>query len=62
MYNDLDIKCAHYDKCNQTVKLVDLEKHEKICQLAKCPNFELCGNNLENVNIFFEIEQVPNYI
>jgi E3 ubiquitin-protein ligase NRDP1 len=48
MYNELDIKCQYYDKCNQTVKLIDLDKHEKVCQLPKCNNFELCGNLLIN--------------
>lgn len=55
MYNELDVKCAHYDKCNQIVKLVDLEQHEKICQLPKCDNHEICGNFLkDNVDLFLE--------
>jgi E3 ubiquitin-protein ligase NRDP1 len=46
MYNELDIKCIHFDKCNQTCKLIDLDKHEKVCQLPRCGNFDLCGNLL----------------
>ena len=44
MYNDLDMQCVHFDKCGQVVKLCDIEKHEKTCQLPKCENFELCSN------------------
>jgi len=46
MYNELDVRCIHFDKCNQTIKLIDLEKHEKVCQLPRCANFDLCGNLL----------------
>ena len=49
MYNDLDVKCQYYDQCKQIVKLVDLEQHEKTCQLPKCGNFELCSNFLKKV-------------
>lgn len=48
MYNELDIKCIHYDKCGKIVKLTDLEKHETFCQLPKCNNFELCSNFVQN--------------
>lgn len=44
MYNDLDVQCVHYEKCQTIVKFCDLEKHEKTCQLPKCENFELCNN------------------
>lgn len=50
MYNELDIKCVHYDKCNKLLKLSDLEQHEKICQLPQCQNFELCGNLIRDEN------------
>lgn len=53
MYNELDVKCAHYDKCHQIVKLVDLEQHEKVCQLPKCENHEICGNFLKDNVILF---------
>jgi len=45
IYNDLDIQCCYYDKCGKIVKLSDLEQHERVCQLPKCANFELCGNH-----------------
>jgi E3 ubiquitin-protein ligase NRDP1 len=48
MYNDLDVQCVYFDKCNQTLKLVDLDAHEKICQLPKCENFELCESFIQN--------------
>jgi len=51
MYNDLDIQCAHFEKCKQIVKLCDLEKHEKTCQLPKCQNYELCENFLRKEDI-----------
>lgn len=60
MYNDLDVKCKYYDQCKQVVKLVDLEQHEKICQLPKCGNFELCGNYMKKVNLSFRQEFVYN--
>jgi len=44
MYNELDVHCKHYEKCKQVLKLVDLDQHEKTCQLPRCCNFELCGN------------------
>lgn len=49
LYNDLDIKCQYYDKCKKIVKLIDLEAHEKVCQLPKCLNFSICNNNAKNV-------------
>jgi hypothetical protein len=41
LYFDLDIKCANV-KCGKTVKLGDLEKHEKDCSKVKCWNFANC--------------------
>jgi hypothetical protein len=49
LYNDLDIKCTYYDKCNKIVKLIDLDQHEKVCQLPKCVNYAICNNNAKNV-------------
>jgi len=54
IYNDLDIQCCYYDKCGKIVKLSDLEQHERVCQLPKCANFELCGNHAKPV-----IKNVP---
>lgn len=50
MYNELDVQCVHHDKCNKVLKLVDLEQHEKTCQLPKCDNFELCANLIRDVS------------
>jgi hypothetical protein len=50
MYNELDVKCVHHDKCDKILKLVDLEQHEKTCQLPKCDNFELCANLIRDEN------------
>lgn len=41
MYANLDIKCSN-KKCNKTVKLSDLQKHEDTCLKIKCWNVELC--------------------
>lgn len=41
LYYDLDIKCVN-PKCNKTVKLLDLEKHEADCTKVKCWNYENC--------------------
>lgn len=45
MYNNLDIRCKSFAKCNKTVKLIDLEKHELDCCSEKCANYEICGKN-----------------
>jgi E3 ubiquitin-protein ligase NRDP1 len=44
IYNDLDIRCKYYDQCKTVLKISDLEDHEKVCQIPKCENFEICGN------------------
>jgi len=44
IYNDLDVKCKFYVQCKQIVKLIDLDKHEKVCQLPKCANYDVCQN------------------
>jgi len=44
IYNDLDIQCKFFDQCKTTLKMSDLEAHEKVCQLPKCENFDICGN------------------
>ena len=49
IYNDLDIKCKFFNKWNQIVKLCDLDKHEQLCQLPKCFNFEQCNNLVKQV-------------
>jgi len=49
IYNDLDIKCQYYDKCGKVVKLVDLEAHERVCQLPKCANFDICESYAKSV-------------
>jgi E3 ubiquitin-protein ligase NRDP1 len=50
MYNELDVKCVHFDKCDTMVKLLNLEQHEKTCQLPKCENFQLCQNVITEEN------------
>lgn len=42
MYNDLDIKCTFFDKCNKVTKLIDLARHEELCQKPVCWNFNNC--------------------
>lgn len=49
MYNDLDIRCV-FEKCKKVVKLIDLSRHEAMCQRAKCWNFDNCEGT----------ESVPN--
>jgi len=53
IYNDLDIRCKYYDQCKTILKIADLEVHEKVCQLPKCENFEICGNRSKKVRGFF---------
>jgi len=48
MYNDLDIRCS-FENCKKVVKLLDLAKHETVCQRAKCWNFDNCEGNDEPV-------------
>lgn len=50
IYNDLDIRCKYYDQCKTVLKIADLEDHEKVCQIPKCENFEICGNRSKKVN------------
>ena len=40
-YSNLDIRCSNA-KCLKVVKLSDLPKHELMCKMSKCWNFELC--------------------
>jgi hypothetical protein len=42
MYNDLDIKCNFYEKCKKIVKLLDLARHEELCQKPTCWNYGIC--------------------
>jgi len=49
MYNNIDIKCSNYAKCNKIVKLVDLEKHEYDCTTPNCLNFECCGSKASKI-------------
>lgn len=59
MYNDLDIRCV-FENCKKVVKLLDLAKHESICQRPKCWNFDLCeGNDLGNKTEDFPCCSVP---
>ena len=48
MYNNLDIKCK---KCPAIKKLCDVDNHENSCNLAKCINFDVCGNTVKQVLI-----------
>lgn len=53
IYNDLDIRCKYYDQCKTVLKIADLEDHEKVCQIPKCENFEICGNRSKKVILGF---------
>lgn len=33
IYNDLDIKCSYFDICKKTLKMYDLNEHEKKCNV-----------------------------
>jgi len=48
MYNDLDIRCG-FENCKKIVKLLDLAKHESVCQRPKCWNHEICEGNDEGI-------------
>lgn len=53
MYNNIDIKCSNYAKCNKIVKIVDLEKHEYECTTPNCVNFEVCGSKATRIPSLF---------
>jgi|JI6StandDraft_1071083.scaffolds.fasta_scaffold03819_4 hypothetical protein len=42
VYNELDIRCCYFEKCNRTVKMCDLEGHENNCAKVKCFNYLVC--------------------
>ena len=48
IYNDLDIKCVNYEKCQKVLKICDIEAHEKICSQVECKNFEICGKKADS--------------
>lgn len=52
LYNELNIKCKYYDDCQTILKVADLESHEKICNVPKCANYDICGNRAKSVNFF----------
>jgi hypothetical protein len=45
IYNNIEIKCRFFDKCNRKVLMTDLELHEKNCQKPKCKNYDVCASN-----------------
>ena len=46
IYNNLDINCLY---CKVVKKLSDIDDHERLCNLPKCVNFEICQNNAKPV-------------
>ncbi len=51
LYRNLDIKCK-FKECEKYVKLIDLEKHENICNKKKCLNYGICKNEADDVFYF----------
>ncbi|CAD8170313.1 unnamed protein product [Paramecium octaurelia] len=43
IYDDLEIRCQY---CQKPFKIAEIEKHENNCQIPKCSNYDICGNNL----------------
>ena len=54
MYNNIDIRCSNFAKCNKIVKIVDLEKHELDCTTPNCVNFESCGSKASRIPSLFK--------
>lgn len=50
IYNNLDIFCQH---CKVAKKLSDIEDHERMCNLPKCVNYEICQGNVKPVDITY---------
>ena len=46
IYNNLDIFCQY---CKQAKKLSDIDEHERLCNLPKCVNYEICQGNVKPV-------------
>lgn len=43
IYGELEIKCEF---CGKPIKMLDIEAHEKSCQLPKCVYYDICNNQI----------------
>lgn len=44
------------ETCPKTVKIGEIDKHEALCKLPKCSNYEICGNGLGATKEFQDLK------